>query len=232
VGRFDKLAKILGTVAEEAAPKLGKELPEMSELGNRAFEIIRQKRMNKIPLTPEEEKFFVEKFSQSVEQADKEAQMARILKSEKEQGVPERRPQAGFEETLPPQQALEDVMNKKKASGMALGLPISGSLGQVDMNPLKDIKAGYEAYKGAKEKVYDKLAEQLDLTPEKAVKGQLKGAMDVTLDPLNVLMGPAGMGLGALQMGLEALPSESGKETRFDKLKKILDAKKAQERLP
>lgn len=116
---------------------------------------------------------------------------------------------------------------KNKMSGMALGLPIAGASTQVDMNPLKDIKAGYEAYKEFKRPYEEAAGRQFNLagaTPE--VEKPMEMVSGLVSDPLMYFNGPLGVGAGALQMGIEALPSESGKENKFQKLQKMMSSKK------
>lgn len=220
MGRFDKLAKVLGLIGEEAAPIAKKLSQEETD------ELIREWAKKKgLPGYKESGKLEIPKAPLSAEEEALEQAKAEKWKQESDD----------YKKFIESQskKRREEAAKESTAAGMALGLPISNSLTDVDMNPLKDIKAGYEAYKEFKRPYEEAAGRQFNIAgaaPE--VEKPMEMVSGAITDPLMYLTGPVGMGAGALQMGIEALPSESGKETRFDKLKKILDAKKAQERLP
>jgi len=68
------------------------------------------------------------------------------------------------------------------------------------MNPLPFFKNAASAYSSGIDKIYDKLASEMDLTKDKSAKEGLKTGMKLALDPINLIPGAAGLGAGAMQM--------------------------------
>lgn len=243
MGVWDKLAKLGVNLSQDVGDDVARKVLEKAE------ELQKAKQFGKTIVKEEIPQYgkviHVPDRKTTLQEAMQAAQQKKVIDAERNLN-PSLEPKQAQDQSnilkqegtpLPPEQRtgkntsikemLEELNRIKKekdatVKGMALGLPVT-QVPQVDMNPLPDIKAGYEAYKGLKDQLYDKLATQLDVTPDKAVKQDLKGAMDIALDPLNAAIGPVGMGLGAVQMGLEALPSE--KASRFDKLKDLFGKK-------
>jgi hypothetical protein len=191
-------------------------LDEMKQAADQVSALRRER--NAIPSSVEASSPSLEEIKQASEQAD-------VMKKEgftTEAPIENRK--RTIKEMMDELSQVKENLNTdktKKAAGM-LAMPLSAKMKPVDMNPLEDIKYGYDQYKKAKDAVNDKLAEQLDLTPNKDVKQNLKGALNLVVDPINLTTGPVGMGLGALQMGLDTLPSKEKLPSSYDNLMKLL----------
>jgi hypothetical protein len=68
------------------------------------------------------------------------------------------------------------------------------------MDPLQYLSGAASLYKTALGKAHEKLANEMDLTKDKSAKDDLKSAMGLVLDPVNLIPGAAGLGAGAMQM--------------------------------
>lgn len=96
-------------------------------------------------------------------------------------------------------QGTNTMMYKK------LGL---GAIPVADINPLEAFKGVQKnilepvvsRYNKLKSYITEPLSKQLDLTKDKSVSKDLKTALDMGLDPINLIPGAAGIGAGALQM--------------------------------
>lgn len=98
-------------------------------------------------------------------------------------------------------------------AGIGLG---TSQAPQIDMNPLGDIKSGYDKYKNIKDKIFGAAANQMDLTKDKSATEGIKNVLSNVGDPLNYIPGGAGLATGALQMGLESLPEKKQQTASID----------------
>jgi hypothetical protein len=114
------------------------------------------------------------------------------------------------------QKGADDMFDSsaKRMAGMSAGL----GAGQSFDNPLSTMKEGYDSYKKIKDMLTEKAASNMNFGKDPTFQKVAEGAIGVAGDPLNLVEGPAGLGLGALQAGLEALPEDN----RFKKTKKLL----------
>lgn len=85
-------------------------------------------------------------------------------------------------------------------------------------NPLDYIKKAATTYNEAKQKIADPLAGQLDLTKDGSLKDDYSAFLGMALDPVNLVPGAAGVGLGAIGM-LGDSPKKQ--DVRTDALKKM-----------
>lgn len=103
--------------------------------------------------------------------------------------------------------AAFDPRFKNSALLMAGGLAAPMGKKVVDMNPLEDIKEGFGAYEGAKEKLARAFASQVNIGKNPNDEEYIKQAFKMGADPLNYV--PGGAGLGLIQMGLESMPDKA-----------------------
>lgn len=94
---------------------------------------------------------------------------------------------------------LQQLKNKTVA-----GITASPMASNVDISPLPFIKEGFDKYQAVKNSLTDKIAEQIDLTPDKSTKDDIQSILNVAADPINFIPGAPGMAAGALQLGLES----------------------------
>lgn len=76
----------------------------------------------------------------------------------------------------------------------------AGVMPNIDMNPISSLRKGVGYYEKAKDAALAPLANELDLTRDKSATEGLKQGLGLALDPLNLVEGPEGIGLGILQM--------------------------------
>jgi hypothetical protein len=131
------------------------------------------------------------------------------IRRDKELAAVQHRP-AHNDEFVQTRQNIDDSLKRKVMKASAIAAP------SVDMNPLEDIKAGYEAYRKVKDTIAEAAANQMDLTKDKSATADIKGVLSTLGDPTNYVPGAPGVALGALQMGLDALP-ESKLKALFNK---------------
>lgn len=112
--------------------------------------------------------------------------------------------------------AAFDPRFKDSSLFTAGGLAAPAASLNVNINPLEDIKKGLGYYEQAKEAVTKPLAQQLNISKNPEDEAAFNTILKAGLDPVNVVPGAAGLGLGAVQM---LTPSEE--EMRTNALKKL-----------
>lgn len=115
------------------------------------------------------------------------------------------------------QKGAEDIFNptNKKLAGMAAGVGSQGF-----ENPLSTMKEGYEGYKKLKDMLVEKVASNMNFGKDPTFQKVAEGTVGMAADPLSYVEGPAGIGLTALQAGLETMP-----EDKFKKTKKMFEGR-------
>jgi hypothetical protein len=92
--------------------------------------------------------------------------------------------------------AAFDKRFKDSSKLLAGAAPMASNFG----NPLDYIKKAATTYNEAKQKIADPLAGQLDLTKDGSLKDDYSTFLGMALDPVNLVPGAAGVGLGAIGM--------------------------------
>lgn len=110
--------------------------------------------------------------------------------------------------------AAFDKRFKDSSKLLAGTAPMASNFG----NPLDYIKKAATTYNEAKQKIADPLAGQLDLTKDGSLKDDYSAFLGMALDPVNLVPGAAGVGLGAIEM-LGDSPKKQ--DVRTDALKKM-----------
>jgi hypothetical protein len=90
----------------------------------------------------------------------------------------------------------------------ALAAPIAEQ--NIDMNPLNDIKAGFDVYDEGKEKLARALASQLNIGKNPNDESYITEGLKVGADPINFIPGAGGVGLGLIQAGSQMMPDTQG----------------------
>lgn len=85
-------------------------------------------------------------------------------------------------------------------------------------NPLDYIKEAASAYETTKNKILKPVANQMDLTKDKSTADDIQSILSAVVDPVNLVNGPVGLGLGAAQM----LGEDKEKEAKQRALKKLM----------
>lgn len=163
------------------------------QLANVNLSKVREKLMNKSPITPIEHEALVKSVKDEVEAHTKATSLKDIERMKKE---------TALAKSLD-SEVTQDLSSPSgvKAAGM-LAIPATNA---VDMSPLDDIKAGYDRYKAAKDALMEAAAKQIDLTKDKSASEDISKVLGLVADPTNYIPGAPGLAAGALQLGLEAL---------------------------
>lgn len=85
-------------------------------------------------------------------------------------------------------------------------------------NPLDYIKDAASAYETTKNKILKPVANQMDLTKDKSAADDIQSILSAVVDPVNLVNGPVGLGLGAAQM----LGTDQEKEAKQRALNKLM----------
>jgi len=88
----------------------------------------------------------------------------------------------------------------------ALAAPMGKQV--VDMNPLHDIKAGFDVYDQGKEKLAKALASQINIGRNPKDEAYMTEAIKMGADPINFVPGAGGMGLGLIQAASSMIPNK------------------------
>jgi len=88
----------------------------------------------------------------------------------------------------------------------ALAAPMGKQV--VDMNPLQDIKAGFDVYDQGKEKLAKALASQINIGRNPQDEAYMTEAIKMGADPINFVPGAGGMGLGLIQAASSMMPNK------------------------
>lgn len=112
--------------------------------------------------------------------------------------------ESGFSSIYVPDVEANAVIKKITPLGAAFGMPAN------DMNPLPAIGDAVNAYRSIKDKVYSKMADQLDLSRSKGGKEDIKTALSFVADPLNALPGLGGFFAPFLEDALASQGARSG----------------------
>lgn len=112
--------------------------------------------------------------------------------------------ESGFSSIYVPDVEANAVIKKITPLGAAFGMPAN------DMNPLPAIGDAVNAYRSIKDKVYSKMADQLDLSRSKGGKEDIKTTLSFVADPLNALPGLGGFFAPFLEDALASQGTRSG----------------------
>lgn len=88
----------------------------------------------------------------------------------------------------------------KRFANSPLLLAGAGAVPKTEMSPLPYLREIANLYESAKKKVTDPLADQLNITKDPKHTQEISSVLATVADPVNLVPGAAGVGLGVLQM--------------------------------
>ena len=230
--RWDKSIEADGSISKYAKKDdleringLKKQITELQDSVNSVGQNVTDVRLKGDPLVKnyKGESYRDEKYSDLMDQALKQKKDSVLFQNTYDPADPNNRVKQNIAAVFDPEQirstrAAFDPRFKDSSLLMAGALTAPMAEQSIDMNPLNDIKAGFDVYDQGKEKLARALASQINIGKNPQDEAYMTEALKVGADPLNFVPGVGGLGLGLVQAGAQALP-KTPQQDALDRLR-------------